>query len=288
MNASAKRQRARRGFTLVELLTVVVIIGILASLITAAAIMARTAALNAAVAVKISDVSIAVESYKSENREYPPDFTDQNVVRRHLRTVFPHYAPNGDPYAQMVTDLQNFYSLDPGNFDPASALVFWLGGLPQVAPGVNDPWMPAGFHADPASPFKPGLPRIKPVYQFNPEEVRMQDGSGWLRIYPRGTERGPLVYFRARKSLMTGLSGYDGVVGYTHNGGGLCVPYLAPGNNTWRNQNTFQIIHAGMDGQFASSAAGTTRVSKTFAGFTDADYDNITNFSSGTLEDETE
>ena len=282
MNASAKRQRARRGFTLVELLTVVVIIGILASLITAAAIMARTAALNAAVAVKISDVSIAVESYKTEYGEYPPDFTDPAAVTRHLRTRFPKYD-----YTRFGADLA-VYSLDPGNFDPASALVFWLGGLPQVAPGVNDPWMPAGFHADPASPFKPGLPRIKPLYQFNPEEVRMQDGSGWLRIYPRGTERGPLVYFRARKSMMTGLSGYDGVAGYTHAAvSGLCVPYRAPGN-TWRNQNTFQIIHAGMDGQFASSAAGTTRVSKTFAGFTDADYDNITNFSSGTLGDETE
>lgn len=283
MDASAKRQPARRGFTLVELLTVVVIIGILASLITAAVIRARVAALNAVAATQIGDLAMAVENYKNEHGEYPPDFTDAAAVTRHLRTAFPHYAPGGDPYTQLQADLGT-YGLNTGNFDAASALVFWLGGLPQKKPAdpILDPWMPAGFHADPAHPFKEGLPRLKPAYEFKSEQVRRQSGS--LRVYPQGADRGPLVYFRARRNAGTGLYGYGGA-SCSPTGFGVCVPYQAPGG-AWRSQKTFQIIYAGMDGNFGSGAG--PRVSKTFAGFSQQDYDNITNFSAGTLEDETE
>jgi len=281
MDASAKRLPARRGFTLVELLTVIVIIGILASLITAAVIHAQSAALNAVVATQIGDLSMAVEAYKNEHGEYPPDFTDGAAVTRHLRTAFPKYD-----YNQFANDLSTNYNLNLGNFDAASALVFWLGGLPEVKPGGGDPWMPAGFHADPAHPFRPGLPRNKPFYQFKSEQVRRQDGSGSLRIYPQGTDQGPLVYFRASRSAGTGLYGYGGA-SCSPGGFGVCVPYRAPGAGAWRNQKTFQIISAGADGNFGSGAAGS-RVSKTFAGFSQHDYDNITNFSAGTLEDEVE
>jgi prepilin-type N-terminal cleavage/methylation domain-containing protein len=278
MNASAKRRRARRGFTLVELLTVVVIIGILASLITAAVIHARIAALNAVVSTQIGDLAMAVENYKNEYGEYPPDFTNAAAVTRHLRVAFPRYD-----YTRFGADLGT-YGLDPTNFDAASALVFWLGGLPEVAPG-GDPWMPAGFHADPANPFKPGLPRTKPLYEFKSDQVRKQHASKPLRFFPQGIDRGPLVYFRASRDATTGLYGYAGV-SCSPGSWGVCVPYKGPGN-AWRSQKTFQIIYAGMDGNFGSGGAGT-RVSKTFAGFTQEDYDNIANFSAGTLEDETE
>lgn len=276
MDASAKRQPARRGFTLVELLTVVAIIGILASLITAAAIMARTAALNAVAATRIADLAMAVEAYKNKYSEYPPDFTDGAAVTRHLRTAFPKYD-----YTRFNGDL-SAYGLNSGSFDAASALVFWLGGLPEVDPN-GGPWMPAGFHADPAHPFKQGLPREKPFYQFKSEQVQMQHSSGPLRFFPQGTDRGPLVYFRASRDAGTGLYGYGGV-SCSAGSWGTCVPYQAPGG-AWRSQKSFQIIYAGMDGNFGS---GGPRVSKTFAGFSQHDYDNITNFSAGTLEDETE
>ena len=64
----------RRAFTLIEMLTVIVIIGILASLITAAAIRAAPAVKNFAVRKEISDLQQALEAYKIKYSEYPPDF----------------------------------------------------------------------------------------------------------------------------------------------------------------------------------------------------------------------
>ena len=64
----------KKGFTLVELLTVIVMIGILASLITGAAIMARAAVRRTVVLSEIGQLDVALKNYKTKFGEYPPDF----------------------------------------------------------------------------------------------------------------------------------------------------------------------------------------------------------------------
>src|SRR3989339_1099938 len=121
MHASADGMRTRRGFTLVEMLVVIVIIGILASLITGAAIMARLRAKITMVRTEIAQLEMTLTQYKAEVGEFPPDFANlqfpcsktaglpdpnpnndeivrvnaQDAVLRHLRRRFPRYTPMG-------------------------------------------------------------------------------------------------------------------------------------------------------------------------------------------------
>jgi type II secretory pathway pseudopilin PulG len=151
----------------------------------------------------------------------------QQAVMRHLRKAFPRYQVqinNNNPptfvpitnatFANFEYDVNFNYGIDPINLDPASALVFWLGGLPQ---NMSVSWLPAGFNADPAHPFQQSVaangvapPRTEPFFQFVSDRLGSKigtsgppssanDGTGLLRYYPRDRVAGaPYVYFRAQ------------------------------------------------------------------------------------------
>ncbi len=263
----------RRGFTLVEMLVVIAIIGILAGLITGAAVMARNRARRATIKMEISQLEMAVESFRQKYGEYPPDFTNVAEVNRFLRKAFPRYqvAAGAQPYAQFTADLLNNYNIVAANLDPASALAFWLGGLSD---GTSGNLTPAGFSADPQHPFQQGLPRTKPFFEFNPERFVAVEQNPfdanvprYTRYYPPGAamqganamganeapvdgERCPYVYFRSRRLAGAGAryeyANVDDVANpaaiipasYRHGPGGsenICVPYLDayPGVNPY-------------------------------------------------------
>ena len=150
-------RRVGRGFTLVEMLVVITIIGLLAGLAIPAVIVARTHVRNAAVAMEVKQLEIACQAYKERFGEYPPDLdgdvtntTVQNTILRHLAKAFPRYIPGvstqGGPNPQVgwqgfLADVFNGWSVsvtDSGyaNNDayfllsPSSALIFFLGGKP--------------------------------------------------------------------------------------------------------------------------------------------------------------
>jgi prepilin-type N-terminal cleavage/methylation domain-containing protein len=241
---TARTARMRRAFTLVELLTVILIISILTGLITAAAISAKKAVRRATMRTEISQLEMALQEYKNQFGEYPPDFSGlqdsnaavrnaaQDAVISHLRRAFPRYQlPAGDPAApddaawtQFRTDVANYgLNLDVNNFDPVTALVFWLGGLPD---GVSGNVKPAGFSANPTQPFQTGLPRTQPLYEFKLERlVAFESGPGgvtrYFRYYPTGfsvpgtsnhgstvmpatADAAPYVYFKARRVAAAG------------------------------------------------------------------------------------
>ncbi len=313
------------GFTLVEMLTVIVIIGILAGLISAAAIYARARAREAATFTQIKQLEASLMQYKNEYGEFPPDFWGlndatnpalqqkaQQDLRRHLRKRWPKYAAGADPVAQFAADL-TAAGLDPTKLDPASALVFWLGGLPEEAP--SGLWKPAGFHADEEHPFQYGQPRTGPMFEFDPKKIT-NDTVGVLRYYMDGPDSSPVVYFRAQRDPNNGRFEYGMISGaafvpmsYVHfndndpdpkvNRSNIAVPYLdgdpqagvpldpsvAANRRAWRNPETFQIIHPGLDGIFGNSrnSSGNTnlfRFTISGQGFSanGGDFDNITNF----------
>lgn len=294
--------RPRSGFTLVEVLTVIVILSILAALTVGAVMMARTAARRAAIRVEISQLETALENYKREYGEYPPDFAGldgsaaakeaaQKRVISHLRKRFPRYGLTGD----VTTDWNTFHNavamatssgsvpLEVNSFTPSTALAFWLGGLPDN----TDQTILTGFSADPAHPFESSTvvpSRVAPLMEFRADQLHVTTGGVEFRPSPSGLTA-PYVYFKAWSS-----GGY-----YPDNT--PAEPYYDSGKNVWLNPKTFQIISAGLDDGYGAPLTSTGVAPHFPSGdnFDESDsavtqygshYDNQTNFAKGTLEDE--
>ncbi len=391
-NPTPRRDRA--GFTLVEMLTVIVILGLLAGLITAAVGAARTRARRAIDKIDLAQLQMALEKYKQEFGEYPPDFTfinynmsdDADPIRRqarndlvrHIRKRWPRYDGvglfAGNVHLSFIASLSTFGLAeaptgptdDPMKrriyLDPASALAFWLGGLPEEMTELK----PNGFHEDPANPFRTGRPRTAPLFDFDTRRFVWTEedpfsttgGVRGMRYYPASaevpdgtpaspTDYAPYVYFKARRlpvcesryeyGYATTTDPSNAVLhfaSYTHGPAdtagttlfNAAVPYLDeyPGNapywdadvddptdativdppasddvstsglrsldyvRRWRSPEKFQVLCAGLDGQFGDITAGrhAFRFTRTRENFTENDPDNMADFSENTLEDE--
>src|SRR3954464_7335540 len=129
-----------RAFTLVELLVVITIIGILAALITVAAIGALKKAQEARIKAEINQLAVAVDDYKTKYTAYPPNCQvdakgpiDENGVltdaRRHIKQLAPRSAESDD-IALALTDQNPSASVAhrlAGGVTATEAIVFWLG-----------------------------------------------------------------------------------------------------------------------------------------------------------------
>jgi prepilin-type N-terminal cleavage/methylation domain-containing protein len=80
----------RQGFTLVELLIVIAILGILVGLLSWGVNAARISILKRAQAAEMASISSAVEAYRTKYGDYPPDGTLWPVMEAHLRKAFPN------------------------------------------------------------------------------------------------------------------------------------------------------------------------------------------------------
>lgn len=286
---------ARCGFTLVELLVVMVIIGILAGLGVRVAYKALIHGKNASIRMEIAQLDAALKAYKEKFGEYPPDGTDNDVTLQHLRRAFPRWTGSS---------LPSYLSSGTANLCPQTALAFWLGGIPDDTTHV-----PCGFAADPTNPFQTPAQcaaRIKPFYEFDSSQFvgGAVAGTGTMTSYhcwPRqalgNKTSGALLYLRATNGTYTATNNNNL---YTDAGDSTGVVYPAVNSQitnarVWINASSYQIFSAGLDTKFGdtggpinypkgedNSASGGNG-GKAYANET---YDNITNFSKGTLEDD--
>jgi prepilin-type N-terminal cleavage/methylation domain-containing protein len=144
----SSRRRGVSGFTLVELLVVIAIIGILAAIAIPAITGAVRTSREAAIRVEIDVIGQALEAYKLQYGDYPPDFSDWSAIERHFRKAFPSIDDKELKLLAQFTWLDSNFSrvpltmsdLDPRTspatyayyrqcIDPAEALVFCLGGF---------------------------------------------------------------------------------------------------------------------------------------------------------------
>ncbi|MFL2861425.1 MAG: type II secretion system protein [Pirellulales bacterium] len=94
----------RSGFTLVELLVVITIIGVLAALITPAVFQARRTGQISAIKAEIDLLHMAMMHYKNEYGSFPPcssGTSSSDPAARHIRRLFPRTAaPRMSPSAR--------------------------------------------------------------------------------------------------------------------------------------------------------------------------------------------
>ncbi len=263
----------RQGFTLVEMLVVVAIIGVLAAILVPTLYLALAQGKDTVIAMDINQLNNAVESYKQKYQDYPPDCSNLQVVQRHLRKAFPKFQdtwantnmlrPDGTPALDSGGN-----PADPANLDPSEALVFWLGML------RNDKRNPLN-----------GNGKLSKDYDFDLKRLVDVDGDGWYSYVPPEGEDEPYIYFDSRTYT---------VANYTDSAGTLLLlPYTskpsAAAAANWANPTKHQIISAGQDGDYGAVVAATYKIFPDPTTMTEEDLDNIANFSDGkTFEDHME
>ncbi|MFN7841837.1 MAG: type II secretion system protein [Pirellula sp.] len=217
----------RSGFTLTELLVVIAIIAVLAGLALPAIFSAKLSFDRARVKMEVQAVEDAIEKYKSQYGDYPPDGSSWPIVESHLRKIFPEIlttelaiinpaitglvASNDQDGSTRV--VKNDY--EGRVMDPAEALVFFLGGYSsnkqKPITGKGGPLVNVGTAASPIWDYNPQ--RENGVYEFPIDQLNFRDElqrfpteptSDPRRVndlYPvyTGSIRGnPLVYFDSR------------------------------------------------------------------------------------------
>ncbi len=163
-----------RGFTLVELLVVITIIGILAALITVAAVGALKKAHETRTKAELNQIAGGVDEYKNKTTAYPPNCqTDDktmggtsgpldevgifNDLKRHMRQAFPRNQESDELLLQMIgvltypsglaADTKDYKPRLNGGITAGEAVVFWLGGF------SSDPKYPISGDGGPSYPI---------------------------------------------------------------------------------------------------------------------------------------
>lgn len=280
---------SRRGFTLVELMVVIVIIALLVGLIMPAIFGAMTTARNAEVRTEISQLEAGISSFKTEFGVEPPSnitlYVDQAGwdsdprSKAIIRRIWPQFNFAGTGGGGWTA---------PTTLNGAECLVFFLGG---VRSGTNGAL--TGFSKNPSLPFGTGGPRVGPFFEFDISrlvDVDSNQAPEYKDTLPSQTS--PYFYF----------SSYDGRGYRLAEVGAPALPlrhYVMNDNSTAAdltddppfNPNSYQIVSPGADGTFGNASAAVTAID--YAGgiydpddestVGEAERDNITNFTGGRL-----
>lgn len=288
---------ARRGFSLIELMVVMVIIAILMALILPAISGARQRARIAQVSAEVTQLDNAIAKFKSVYNLEPPSSlyipaaggTWGAADRSKVRSIWPqfNFATNGG----LSIPTRAAVKTGDIHLSGAECLVFFLGGIENTQ---SDPPVVLGFSKDPQSPWNPaGTNREGPFFEFDNSRFTDLDNDGLLEFAdPLPDQQTPYMYLssQGRNYKRTNAAGstlaeqddYD-VHGGNSNTKDLQAVYLKTAAPVQAHRpDSYQIISPGPDATYG--LGGVYKDGSELTNARTVEADNITNFSGGQLK----
>lgn len=312
------RVRPPRGFTLVELMIVIVIIGVLVAMIMPAIAGAFRNARDAQVISEISNLSAAIASFKVSYGIEPPSrielyetaagWTGTSAITVNSRALIRRMWPQFD--FTLARDINGDGDTnDTVRMNAGECLLFFLGGIldgdpacgyalktanniPETPPAAS----PSGFSKNPANPFARGGNREGPFFDFDisrlidtdpPPPANVAKAYEYRDSMPGQSK--PLLYFSSYEGQGYRMTGALMEISATQPVGTLTSVYMVSPTSPQKPQS-FQIISPGADGDYGIGglfrpSSAEADLPKTGVPATDrsAEWDNLTNFQNGRL-----
>jgi len=262
----SQSRSGKRGFTLVELLVVITVIGILVGMLAAAIIPALQRGKEAAIQFEMKQIETSIEEFRAQNGFYPPNC--ENITQAQFQRFVDLLAPNNRE------NLGGWWTDVGQHLDRESSLVFWLSGtfknkqFPITGDGATT--------AVPAHNFGNDNLGDRDVYfdfvsgqLFGDDSDESTPGAAGLvfkYMQAHGKSSGDLLY------KYTDAASYRTAGSLAYNFGGNYI-----------NSESFQLISYGLDGERGpvSTAAASRGIIANNSDISPDGEDNLCSFANG-------